>query len=91
MSNTPPQMGDRVREIITNQSGLITGESEYLWGCRQLLVYIDGEKDKDGKPATEWWDENRLEVLERGVVVPIEYDERPALASAGPDRPAPVR
>ena len=63
-------MGDRVREIVTGNEGVITGVSEFLWGCRQHLVHFE---DKDGKPQSEWYDVGRLEVLDSGVVQAIDY------------------
>lgn len=100
MTDTKPGLGDRVEEIVTKRQGTVTGRCEYLWGCEQLLVYVDGEKDKDGDPKSSWFDISRLIVLERGAVAAIDYELpdtfRPrrhlstALA-AGPDRPAPTR
>jgi hypothetical protein len=86
-----PQLGDRVREIVTQREGVVTGDCVYLWGCRQLLIHYF---DVDGKSQTEWYDVGRLAVLEQGVVSAIDYfaDEpvRP-LAAHGPDVPAPRR
>lgn len=82
-----PNLGDRVREIVTKKKGTITGFCEYLWGCQQFLVYIDDETDKDGNPRTEWYDVGRLEVIDRAAVRAINYGP----AFAGPDKVAPTR
>jgi hypothetical protein len=67
MDDQPAMLGDRVREVVTGRTGLVTGFCEYLWGCEQLLVHIDGEKDKDGDTKTVWYDVSRLEVTERAA------------------------
>lgn len=86
-----PALGDKVREIVTGHEGTVTGQLEYLWGCRQYLVHY---RNTEGKPETEWYDIARLEVLERSVVTPIEYPGFVAEASGpaahrGPDVPPP--
>jgi hypothetical protein len=72
-----PQMGDRVREIVTDREGVVTGQSEFLWGCRQCLVHY---RDEDGKSQSEWYDVGRLSVLERSVVEAIDYFTEAAVA-----------
>lgn len=82
-----PTLGDRVREVVSGDEGVVTGVCEYLWGCQQCLVYLKDQRNKDGDPKSVWWDIGRLEVIERGVVKAIEY----TLAFSGPDREAPTR
>lgn len=71
--NAMPMMGDKVRETVTGKTGIVTGALEYLWGCEQLLVYVDGETDKDGDPKSHWWDISRLVVVERNVAQAVDY------------------
>jgi hypothetical protein len=79
-----PQLGDRVREIVSGYEGVVSGYVEYLWGCHQVLV---GRADKDGKPESEWFDIGRIEVVEQNFLAPVS----PATPHAGADKPAPAR
>jgi hypothetical protein len=88
-----PQLGDRVREIVTGNEGIVTGTSEYLWGCRQHLLHY---RDKDDKPQVEWYDVGRLQVLEVDVVQAIDYltsedTAEPERAHRGAETPPEVR
>ena len=64
-----PHMGDRVREIVSGNEGIVAGEATYLWGCDQLLVHYT----ENDKRESTWWDVARLEVLERDALRPIAY------------------
>ena len=63
-----PQLGDLVEDIVTLKIGKITGESVYLWGCRQLLVHY---KDDKGEDQSSWFDEGRLGVIEQDTLAPV--------------------
>lgn len=80
-----PRLGDRVREIVSDYTGIVTGECVYLWGCEQVLVVRTDEK---GKPEGEWFDIGRIEVVEQGAASAIDYGVE---SSTGPDVPAPIR
>lgn len=56
--------GSKVKDMITGFEGIVTGRTEYLYGCSR--VWIEPEQiDKDGKPIEgAWFDEQRVEVLE---------------------------
>jgi hypothetical protein len=58
------QLGSKVRDTLTGFSGMLTGRTEWLYGC--IRLGIDPCKvNKDGKPIeTEWFDEQRVEVIE---------------------------
>src|SRR4051812_2966422 len=77
MANEIPGLGDRVREVVTGKQGVVTGYCEYLWGCEQLLVYIDPPAfisgDKEPEQKTEWYDISRLALVERAAVHAIDY------------------
>lgn len=86
-----PQNGDRCREIVTGREGVIVGEIEYLWGCKQLLLsYVDHE----GKPDSDWYDVNRLTIIERNALQPIPYsgyEVAQILAAEVPSEPGVLR
>ena len=61
------KMGDKGRDKLTGLVGIVTGRSEYLFGCRHLL--LQPAETKDGKPIEgTWMDEDRVELLEAGAV-----------------------
>lgn len=60
-------LSDKVRCKVSGFEGIITGRTEYLNGCIQLLV--NPRCDKDGKPVDGVWiDEQQLEVLEYNAI-----------------------
>ena len=62
------KIGDRVRNIVNGFTGIATGRSEYLNGCRQFLVTLEA-LDKDGKMIDgTWWDEQYLAVVKEQVL-----------------------
>ncbi len=57
------RLGSVVRDRITGFTGLVYGTHQYLSGCSKVTLQ-PMELDKDGKPrATEWFDEQQVEVL----------------------------
>ena len=57
------KIGDRVKNWVNGMTGIATGRTEYLNGCRQFLVQHE-TLDKDGKQIDgTWWDEQYLEVV----------------------------
>lgn len=59
--------GDSVREKITGFSGIITGTCFYLTGCNQYLITAK-PKDEFSEPIALWYDEGRIELLEKNYV-----------------------
>ena len=56
--------GDKVREKITGYTGIITGTAFYLTGCNQYAV-TSKCKDESSEATIVWYDEGRLEWLEK--------------------------
>lgn len=83
-----PHLGDKVREIVTGQEGVVTGFCEYLWGCEQVLV---ARTDKDEKLDNQWYDIGRVEIVERKSLSPVSYATPTTAAPKGADIPAPIR
>lgn len=56
------RLGLTYRDIITGFEGVCIAHVEYITGCNQTLLQPVGEKSK--KPDSEWFDDQRLEVVE---------------------------
>jgi hypothetical protein len=74
---SPAQLGDRVKCRVTGYTGIVTAVTHWLNGCRRLG--IQDEKLKDGKPAeAQYFDDEQLEVVKRGVHKPVTLAKTPA-------------
>jgi len=61
------KLGSRVKDIITGFTGIAVGYSKWMYGCNRIVV--ESESLKDGKPlGNEWFDEQRVETVEEGVI-----------------------
>ncbi len=78
------QLGDKVRDRINGFTGVITGRSEFLYGCIQVLVAPLTITPEGKHPDSVWLDEGRVEVIEEGA------HERPASAPIRTGGPQPV-
>lgn len=82
-------LGDRVRDKITDYEGIAVARATYLHGCVRILVQAQAvEKDKGVPVEAVWFDEGQLDVLEEGAILPKPAEV--AAAPAGP-RDAPQR
>lgn len=77
--------GDLVRDIITEQEGVITGTCFYITGCNQYLV-AQKQIDKSREPLSAWRDEGRLVLIESKAIVLEDSN-----LDDGPDLPAPIK
>ena len=60
------KLGSKVKSIVSNFKGIVTGYCEYLNGCKSYLV--QPAVGKDGiMPKAQWIDEPELKVLSGGV------------------------
>ena len=74
------ELGDTVRDRVTETKGVYTGYAEYLNGCKR--VQIEGKVRDDGKFASDWFDEDRVEFISSG------QDLREVVGFGKPDRVA---
>lgn len=84
MTQTIPQLGDKVKDEITGFEGIVTGACHYISGCDQYLLQPKVKEDGT-KVDGCWFDVDRLVVLEEQV-----FERRPVVA-VGFDAPAPVK
>ena len=70
-------IGDRVKDIMTGFEGIAYGRWECLTGCVSFDVHprVNAEGEI---PSSQWIDESRLEVIEKGAVSLIVNEKEPA-------------
>ena len=84
------KLGNKVRDLITGFEGVAIARTEYLYGC--VHICIAPKLGADGKrPENEWFDEQRVEVVE-DTPVPVAAGYSATTggpADAPPARPTP--
>ncbi len=76
-------LGQKVRDRITGFTGVVTGRTEYITGCEQLLVQPPIKEDGSFVDP-RWFDVDRLlVVVEKPTLIDVK--------KAGCDAPAPAR
>jgi hypothetical protein len=61
-----PQLGDKIRDVITGLEGIMVCRSEWLNKC--VRVTIQPQEAKDGKPVDSYCcDIEQVEVIKRGA------------------------
>lgn len=64
-----PELGDRVKDKLSGFTGIVIGETTWIYGCRRLTV--QSEDMKEGKPIDPYsFDAPQLEVLKKSVLAP---------------------
>jgi protein involved in polysaccharide export with SLBB domain len=65
-------LGDKVRDMVTGIQGIATARTTWLNGCvRVTLEYAGGKKDEALEVKRETFDEEQLEIVKAGAVVPL--------------------
>ena len=60
-------LGDRGKDRISGQTGIVTARVEHLFGCARY--WLEPEELKDGKPVDgRWIDEGQLDVIKPAVI-----------------------
>jgi hypothetical protein len=66
MSTFEYELGDRLRDRVSEVEGIVIGRIEYLNGCTQYA--IKPKKTKDGKVLdAEWVDSQQVEKVDDGL------------------------
>lgn len=87
------ELGQKVRDVVTGFEGVATSRVEYLNGCVQYAVApVVNEKDPQKLPDSVYFDVQRLEVVDDGMLARFKKAITPAgrVASVGgPQRDEP--
>ena len=67
MNKTKIELGQRVKDIVSEAVGIATARVTYLNGCEQLLISPKVD-DKGTIPKGVWIDEVQLEVVDNGIL-----------------------
>lgn len=68
MNEKPIQLGDRVKDKVSGFTGIVTGITYWLQGCRR--IGLAPQEVKDGKILDMvWLDEPQVTIVKRAVVV----------------------
>lgn len=71
--------GTEVTDVITGSRGFATGRTDYITGCKQILV--QPKQSKGSFVDSRWFDEDRLQPTGKSISLKVTND--------GPDKPAP--
>jgi len=59
------KLGSKVKDTVTEFTGIAVVRSIWLWGC--IRIGVQPSEIIDGKPVEEvWFDESRLELVKEG-------------------------
>jgi hypothetical protein len=66
------ELGDRVKDQISGYVGITVAITDWIYGCRRLMV--QGEAlSSDGKPVDiQSFDEPQLTIVDKGVMKPLQ-------------------
>lgn len=79
------QLGQEYRDKITGFKGVATGLCTYLSGCNQALLAPKCGEDGSAKDS-QWYDVQRLEVVEGAKPITLDNSETPGCDRAAPKR-----
>jgi len=81
-------LGDEVKDSISEFEGIAIGRAEYMTGCVQILIAAKNQKTEE-TPTEYWIDEQRLKITKRAA---YEFPKEDVLkAPAGPQNVPPAR
>lgn len=88
-SHTDIALGDRVEDIITGTTGIVTRKATFLNGCVYFTVteHRNTTVRKDGDPTTLFVQHDRLIIIEKDSVARIRAARMPAKPAPEPDNP----
>ena len=83
------EVGDKVRDIVSGQEGIVVGVTKWLTGCDSATIEVPFGPDGT-KRDNLYSDVNRLEVVKARAVV-INQEPEPAKVGGPHDHGAPSR
>lgn len=82
------QFGVRAKDKITGFEGTVTGHSDFITGCDQYFLQPTVD-EKGAKREGQWFDENRIEVVDAQAIKLEPIRSAQPLRAAGCDTPLP--
>jgi hypothetical protein len=79
------KLGDKVKDVISGATGIVTSRTEYVTGCVRVGICIGFSTEK-GEELNYWTDEERCKVLQSNSY----HKPQQRTAAAGP-QPNPQR
>lgn len=82
------ELGDRVEDVISGFTGIVTARTKYLESCDQVAIRPEKLGDKGELLKAEWFDAPWVKVVKKGIHKPKAAVETPAgkRVSGGPAR-----
>ena len=71
------ELGDRVRDKITGFKGIVTGITQWLYGCTRIVI-LKEKVERDGKAQEMCIDEPQAELIQKAVVKRAVPESAPA-------------
>lgn len=78
-------LGAKYTDRITGFTGICTGYVQYLTGCNQALL-APATKDDGSLPDSNWFDEQRLTLVENFTPIVLDNGSNPGSDKAAPKR-----
>lgn len=84
------QLGDKAKDKVSGYSGVVTGITEWMNGCRRFLLSPQAHKKGETPKEGYWVDEQQAQLVKRGVVRTAFAKSKEKKRPGGPT-PAPTR
>lgn len=75
------KLGSKVRDTLTGFEGVAVARTEWIYGCARVGVEKEGLDEKGTPVEAQWFDEQRLELVESR---PVAVSEASSAVSGGP-------
>jgi len=62
------KLGEKGKDIVSGFVGIATARTEWLNKC--IRIQLTSQKLKDGKPIDDWFDEDQIIRINKGVNAP---------------------
>jgi hypothetical protein len=80
-------LGQKVRDVVTGFTGVVTSISFSLYGCIQAVVTPDYDEKGGKQPEGRWVDVSGLQLLSKKAVLPVPTFVTVPGGLVQPDRP----
>jgi len=80
------KLGDEVKDRVTGFRGIALARVVYLYGCQRILIAPPAKKNQKVDP--EWFDEDGVEIVGKGVNKEMEKKKTGGMRTDMPTRSA---